>query len=134
MERVIEKLRNLNEPVPKPLRLPSREEIINIQIQLGLEFHPDYIQYLLEASDVVFGVLEPATIPVESGHTFIGNVVNSAWKMGVPKTLVPIAEDNGDFYCMNESGEVIFWSHNGATDEMWPNLETWIQEVWIDEN
>jgi hypothetical protein len=106
MERVIEKLRNLNEPVPKPLRLPSREGILNIQIQLGLEFHTYYIQYLLEASDVVFGVLEPATISAESGHTFIGGVVNSAWKMGVPKTLVPIAEDNGDFYCMNELGEV----------------------------
>jgi hypothetical protein len=134
MERIIEKLRELNEPVPKPLRLPSQEEIHNVENEFGLEFHPDYVRYLLEASDVVFGTLEPATIPVDSGHTFIGNVVNSARKMGVPKTLVPIAEDNGDYYCMNESGEILYWSHNGVTDEKWPSLESWIQEVWVNGN
>jgi len=134
MKRVIEKLRELNEPVPKPLRLPSEDEIQNIQIELSLKFHPDYIRYLLEASDVVLGALEPATIPIDSGHTFIGDVASNAWKMGVPNTLVPIAEDNGDYYCMNEAGEVLFWSHNGSTDEKWPNLETWILEIWINEN
>jgi len=48
--------------------------------------------------------------------------------------LVPIAEDNGDYYCMNEAGEVLFWSHNGSNDEKWPNLENWIREVWRNEN
>ena len=134
MENVIAKLRVLNEPVPKPMRLPSQDEIRSIQTELGLEFHPDYVRYLLRASDVVFGTLEPATIPSDSGHTFIGEVASNAWKMGVPKTLVPIAEDNGDYYCMNEAGEVLFWSHNGATGEKWRNLESWIQEVWINEN
>ena len=54
--------------------------------------------------------------------------------MGVPKSLVPIAEDNGDYYCMNEAGEFLYWSHDGTTDEKWPSLENWIQEVWINEN
>ena len=134
MERVTAKLRDLNEPVPKPLKLPSQGEVRDIQTKLGLRFHPDYVRYLLEVSDVVVGALEPATIPVDSGHTFIGHVVSNAWEMGVPKTLVPIAEDNGDYYCMNEAGEVLFWSHNGITDEKWPSLETWIHDVWIDMN
>jgi hypothetical protein len=134
MDRIIGKLRDLNEPVPKPLRLPSHDEIQNIQIELGVKFHPDYVRYLLEASDVVFGSLEPATIPVDSGHTYIGEVATSAWEMGVSKTVVPIAEDNGDYYCMNEAGEVLYWSHDRPTDERWPSLENWIQEVWINEN
>jgi hypothetical protein len=31
------------------------------------------------------------------------------------------------------AGEVVFWSHEGATDERWPDLATWIREVWIAE-
>ena len=42
-----------------------------------------------------------------------------------------MCEDNGDFYCINRTGEVVYWSHNGATDERWPNLATWISEAWI---
>ena len=134
MDRVIAQLRELKEPVPIPLRLPSEEEVRNIENKLGLKFHPDYKRYLLEASDVVLGALEPATIHANSGPTYIVDVVNRAREMGVPESLVPIAEDNGDYYCMSDDGEIRFWSHNGSTDEKWPNLETWIQEVWINEN
>jgi hypothetical protein len=134
MERVIEKLRSLNEPVPISQRLPTEEEVQEIERELGISFHPDYMKYLLHASDVVFGALEPATILNRSSHKFIGDVARRAWKIGVPRDLIPIAEDNGDYYCMNSTGEVLYRSHNGATDEKWANLETWIQEVWIDEN
>jgi hypothetical protein len=70
MDEAIAQLRNLNEPVPKPLRLPTEEEIRKVEKELGVKFHPDYERFLLEASDVVYGVLEPATIPDDSGHTY----------------------------------------------------------------
>ncbi len=48
------------------------------------------------------------------------------------KNLLPFCEDNSDYYCLNEKGEVVFWSHNGTTDEKWPDLATWIKEVWVE--
>ena len=134
MEDVIAELRSLNEPVPKPMRLPSGKEIELVEKELGVEFHPDYKKYLAEASDVVYGVLEPATIPSDSGHTYIVPLAREAWKIGVPRNLIPIAEDNGDYYCMDQAGQILFWSHNGVTDEKWPTLASWIQEVWIGGN
>ena len=131
MDKVLKKLKSLNIPVPIPLVLPSVQEIEEVQKDLGVEFHSTYVKYLLEASDVVFGTLEPATVPVHSGHTYIGKVATEAWKMGVSRELVPIAEDNGDYYCMNREGEVLFWSHNGVTDEKWSSLGLWIESVWI---
>ena len=131
MDDVLARLRSLNRPVPRPPRLPTPQEVGMVERELGVRFHPDYRRYLLEASDVVYGFLEPATIPEDSGHTYILPLAKAAWAQGVPRNLVPIAEDNGDYYCVNEAGQVLFWSHDGATDESWPCLAAWIQEVWI---
>ncbi len=104
-----------------------------VEQQLGVTFHADYRKYLLEASDVVYGTKEPCTVTPDSGHTDLVNVAQTAWdQMGVPRHLLPICEDNGDYYCINEAGQILFWSHNGATDEKWPSLAAWIKQVWIE--
>lgn len=134
LDEVIQELRELNEPVPKPLCLPTQEEVVEIERKLGIKFHADYRKYLLEASDVVYGTLEPATIVQESGHTELTRIAQTAWEqLGVSHDLIPICEDNGDYYCMNSEGEIVFWSHNGISDERWPDLATWIKQVWINE-
>jgi hypothetical protein len=132
---VIQELRKLNIPVPRPLRLPTSEEVEAVEKQLGVGFHPDYRQYLLEASDVVYGCLEPATVAPGGGHRDLVHLAENAYKnLDLPRNLLPICEDNGDYFCMNQSGKVVFWSHNGASDESWPDLATWIEEVWIGED
>jgi hypothetical protein len=129
---VIAELRELNEPVPKPLRLPTADEVNAAENQLGVKFPADYRRYLLEASDVVHGSLEPAIVIPHAGHLSLANIAENAWgEMEVPRSLLPFCEDNGDYYCLSQSGEVEFWSHNGATDEKWKTLATWIKEVWI---
>lgn len=134
LDEVIEKLRELNEPVPIPMRLPTPEEVAAAEEVLGVRFHPDYRKYLLEASDVVVGSLEPATITDPESHTYLMTVCESAWEeMDVPRKLLPICEDNGDYYCMNERGEVRFWSSDGDSKEKWRNLAAWIEAVWIEE-
>jgi hypothetical protein len=133
LEDVIQELRALNEPVPNPLRLPTPEEVAQAEQVLGLKFHPDFRKYLLEASDVVYGTLEPVTITVEDEYTDLHKVARDAWESGVSRSLLPVCEDNADFYCINERGEIVYWSHDGPTDEKWPDLATWIQEVWIEE-
>jgi hypothetical protein len=54
--------------------------------------------------------------------------------LGVPDDLLPICEDNGNYFCMNRRGQVVFWDHNGASDEKWTDLATWINDVWIGES
>jgi hypothetical protein len=131
---VIAKLRRLNEPVPEPLSLPTYKDIEAAERQLKMKFPPDYRTYLLEASDVVYGSLEPAIVIPDAGYVHLTELAESAWsEMEVPRDLLPICEDNGDYYCLNTNGEVCFWSHNGSTDEKWPDLATWIEEVWIGE-
>ena len=128
-------LRNRNGTVPNPLRLPSETEVDNVEKALGVRFHRDFRRYLLEVSDVVFGMFEPVTITQPGAHTDLLEVVKAAWEgYGVPRDRVPICEDNADFYCMNEGGQVVFWSHNGWSSETWPSLADWIERVWIAES
>jgi hypothetical protein len=132
---VLAELRELNERVPKPLRLPTETEVNAAETTLGVKFPIDYRRYLLEASDVVYGALEPAIVLPDAGHLSLVDIAETAWdEMEVPRELLPICEDNGDYYCLNESGAVEFWSHNGTTDEKWKDLAAWIKEVWIEES
>ena len=134
IHEIIEKLRQLNRPVPIPIRLPTVKEISKMEQELEVRFHPDYREYLLKASDVVYPTLEPATITNPKSHTYLPKVYQRARDWGVPQDLLPICEDNANFYCMNKEGQVLYWAHDGWTDEKWDNLATWIQDVWIDGN
>ena len=134
LTQVLVELRDLNEPVPRPLRLPTETEVELAESALGIKFPEDYRRYLLEAGDVVFGALEPAVVTPDAGYLSLVEVAESAWdEMDLPRDLLPFCEDNGDYYCLNEAGEVEYWSHNGATDERWKDLATWIKEVWIEQ-
>jgi hypothetical protein len=125
-------LRKKHEQVPMPTRLPTQAEVEAAERRLSVSIPPDFQRYLLEASDVNYGVIEPVTITLPGAHTDLIRVASHAWDgFGVPRDLLPICEDNADFYCMNSSGEVIFWSHNGWSSEKWPSLADWIEQVWL---
>ena len=134
LDVMIAQLRELNQPVPKPMRLPTAQEVDAIAATSGLSFPPEFRRYLLEASDVVFGALEPVTVTNLGDPTHFPEVLADARRWGVPADLIPICEDNSDFYCITPSGAIVFWSHNGTTDERWPCIAAWIEEVWIGES
>ncbi|HJZ83014.1 MAG TPA: SMI1/KNR4 family protein [Pyrinomonadaceae bacterium] len=134
LSEVLTELRELNEPVPKPLRLPTAAEVNAAENRLGVKFPADYRRYLLESSDIVCGTLEPAIVTPDAGHLSLVEMAESAWEeMELPRDLLPFCEDNGDYYCLADDGTVEFWSHDGATDETWEDLATWIKEVWIEQ-
>jgi hypothetical protein len=95
----IGRLRNHNEPVPRPARLPSEEEIWQAEAELGVVFHPDLRTYLREASDVAHGTREAVTLTLPDSRTDLRAVARRAWGAGVPTEWVPVREDNGDYYC-----------------------------------
>jgi hypothetical protein len=128
----IETLRELNEPVPRPFRLPTESEVAAAEHALGIQFSADYRYFLLHGSDVAYGTLEPAVVIPDCGHLDLVEIVQTARKAGVPGELLPFCEDNGNHYCFAPDGRVVLWSHDGLRSGSWPGLAQWIQEVWID--
>jgi len=128
--QAIAELRRRNEPVPKPLRLPTVEEVDSAERALGLTFPPDYRRYLLEASDVVFSTNEPCVVIPGYGYLDLVTTAREAWEIGVPRDWLPFCEDNADYFCL-DGNTVRYWSLDGETDENWLDLGTWITEVWI---
>lgn len=116
------------------MRLPTEAEVSAAERETDITFPADLRQFLLEASDVFVGVLEPITVTDPDFPSHFATVLEDARTCGVSPDLIPICEDNTDFYCLAQTGEIRFWSHNGPTDETWPNLATWIKSVWIDQN
>ena len=105
---------------------PNAEDIAEAERRLGLRFHPDYIRFMQGGYDLGDAIIEPLLIHPNAGHLDMFTAVEEARKYyGLPEHLLPIVEDNSDYYCINESGEIAFWSHNGTTDEKWANIEVW---------
>lgn len=132
LENVFHDLRAHDEPVPRHRQLPSESEVAKCERLLGINFHADFRRYLLEASDINCGMLEPVTIDRADSHTHLLKIAHKAWEnYGVPRELLPICMYNADFYCMNSIGQVVYWSHNGWASTVWPSLADWIQQVWL---
>jgi hypothetical protein len=119
-------------PAEDPFRLPTDAEIAAAEQRIGITFHPDYRAFLCGGCDVADAILEPAVILPGAGHLDLFEIASTAWgEMGVPHDLLPFVEDNGDYYCINPSGEVVYWSHNGTTNEKWPSIREWRQQVCV---
>lgn len=116
-------LRRRNKPVQRPARLPTEAEVASAEHATGRPFPADYRRYLLEASDVVFGTLEPWLVTPGAGYLDLEQTARRAWDAwGVPREWLPFCEDNADFYCL-DSSIVRFWSHDGTTKETWPTSQ-----------
>jgi hypothetical protein len=132
MEEILELLRESNQPVPVPLELPDEDDLVVIEEELLLPIPRDMRLYLLEASDVVYGTLEPVTVADPNSHTYLPDVAAYAWSIGVPRYLIPLCEDQGDYYCVEPEGEVILWRNGELTDETWPSIWHWVRDVWLE--
>jgi hypothetical protein len=133
LSEVIDELRGLNEDVPNPFRLPTEAEVSAAEKRLNVKFHDDYRRYLLEASDISYGELEPAIVTPDCDYLDLVETAEYAWdEMEIPQSVLPICEDNGDYYCINRRGEIESWSSSGQSETKWENLAAWIKEIWID--
>ncbi len=131
MRETIGILRSLNETVPNPLPLPTLADVSRVENELGLQLPPEFVALQLAAGDVTYGTYEPVTLTIGSGHTYITTVATDAWAAGVPRALLPICEDNGDYFCIDQNSRIIYWSHDGTSSESWPTLEDWVKSVWL---
>lgn len=131
LSETFERLRAKHVDTPIQPSLPTESDVNAVETGLGVSLPSDLRRFLLEVSNVSVGTIEPVTLSQVDSHTYILNVIESARSYGVPDNLLPFCEDNADFFCFNEKGEVEYWSHNGVTDERWSNLAAWIEDVWL---
>lgn len=131
MEEILDLLREYNEQVPVPLDLPDEDQLVEIEEALLLPIPRDMREYLLKASDVVYGALEPVTAADPNSYTYLPEVAAVAWSLGVPRYLVPLCEVNGAYYCVDPEGEVVFWRDGELTDDNWQTIWYWVRDVWL---
>lgn len=132
MEDVIEMLREHNEPIPVPLRLPEVDDLVDVQEQILIHLPDDYKTFLLEVGDVVYGKIEPATVTDSSSHTYLPEMAAQAWHDGLPREYIPVCQVAGDYYCIDEYGEIRLWQDGEFTDQEWASIWHWAKDIWLE--
>ncbi|MFH8561433.1 SMI1/KNR4 family protein [Streptomyces sp. NPDC017988] len=134
MESVIEQLREANEPVVVPLELPDEDLLVEIEEQLFIDIPFVMRQYLLTVSDVVYGSLEPVTVTDPQSHTYLPEVAANAWDAGLPRDVIPLCQDGGDYYAVKEDGTVVRWDaeQEAFGEKSWESVWHWARDVWLE--
>ncbi|WP_025820562.1 SMI1/KNR4 family protein [Shewanella marina] len=130
MNEIIEQLQELSETVPVPLELPTFEQLVEVEEQILIPLPGDLKEYLLDASDVIYGAIEPVTASDPFSHTYLPEVTSYAWSIGMPREMVAICQQGDSFYCISQEGEIFFWQ-DGEYTEQWESLWDWIEDVWL---
>ncbi|MCF1427628.1 MAG: SMI1/KNR4 family protein [Shewanella sp.] len=133
MHEVIDKLQELSEQVPVPLDLPDFDQLVEVEEEILIPLPAELQEYLLHASDVVYGTLEPVTAADPGSHTYLPEVAAHAWSIGLPRDLIPICQVGDDFYCISQEGEVFFWHDYQLLKDSWESFWQWVEDVWLEQ-
>ncbi|ACJ27982.1 Conserved hypothetical protein [Shewanella piezotolerans WP3] len=115
------------------IKIPSDIQIADAQKKLGFRFPKEYVAFIKSGYDLGDAPLEALEIVDPPSYADIYEALESARKFyDLPAELLPICEDSSDYYCINDKGEVVFWSHNGITDEKWENVAIWRNHIVLE--
>lgn len=135
LDLVINELKVVSGGERNSLPLPDDELISQYERNIGVTFLPEYKKVIKDAGNIYYGTIE--LLSITSDKKFYGelsNAINDAKKLGVPESWLPICEDNGSYYCLDSQGCVRYWTGDGKSEDSWPNLASWVKDVWIDGN
>ncbi|MBM7072330.1 SMI1/KNR4 family protein [Shewanella sp. 202IG2-18] len=130
MNDIIDQLQDASIETAFPLVLPTFEQLVEVEEQILIPLPGALKEYLLEASDVIFGNVEPVTAADPSSHTFLPEVTSYAWSIGLPRDQIAICQVGDNFHCIDQQGEVRYWQ-NGRFTEHWEHFWLWAEEVWL---
>lgn len=109
---------------------PTDKEIEEAQHKLGFKFSSEYIEFVRSGYVLGDAPIEALEISNPPSHADIFETLANARKYyQLPSELCPICEDNSGYYCLNQQCEVVFWSHNGTTNEKWANVTEWRNQM-----
>ncbi len=132
MQEMIDELREVAEQVPVPLELPEHDQVVDAQEQILMPLPADFREFLMEASDVIYGTLEPVTAADPSSHTYLPEVTATAWSLGMPREMIALCESRKGYYCVAQDGEIKLWRDGDYDDETWENIWYWVRDVWLE--
>jgi hypothetical protein len=115
------------------LDLPDEDDLVEIEEELLLPMPSSLKEFLLTASNLVIGSLEPVTVCDRHAHTHLPEVTAEAWSNGLPRDLMVLCQVGMGCYCVNQEGEVLLWQ-DGEIDEdhQWQDVWQWAYEVWLE--
>ena len=132
MEDIVELLQERNVEVPVPLQLPDDDILVEIEEQILISLPDEYKHFLLEASDIICGTLEPATVTDPQSHTFLPELAATAWDEGLPRECIPICQIPNGYYCITQEGTVILFADGELSEDEWPSIWDWAKDVWLE--
>lgn len=124
----------INQAEGRRILIPSPDDnlIASYEKNIGFAFDEDYKFFLKNASTIFYGLIDPLVITADqSSRSELSKAILDAHSLGVPSNWLPICEDNGDYYCLADDKSIRFWTSNGLSGDYWPNLSSWINQVWI---
>ncbi|ABZ77807.1 conserved hypothetical protein [Shewanella halifaxensis HAW-EB4] len=132
MNDIIEQLQEMSETVPVPLELATFEQIVEVEEEILIPLPMELKEYLLYASDVICGSLEPVTASDPHSHTYLSEVAAYAWSIGLPREFVPICQQGDNFFFISQEGQIQLWQ-DGEIDEeeTWESFWEWAEDVWM---
>lgn len=131
MEEIIDQLRESAISTAAYLELPNEDDLVLVEEEILLPIPRAMKTYLLEASDILYGTMEPVTVADSGAHTHLPEVTSNAWAIGLPRDLMVLCQVSDGYYCIDQEGEVKFWQDGELSEETWEDVWQWIEEVWL---
>lgn len=132
MDEILEELLQAAESVPVPLELPEHEQLVDIEEEILLPIPPLFREFLLTASDNIYGSLEPATGADPSSHTYLAEMTAAAWDQGLPRDLMPICAHREGYYVVTQEDEIQIWSPvDGLETAVAETIWYWVRDIWL---
>ncbi|AUQ41959.1 SMI1/KNR4 family protein [Yersinia ruckeri] len=135
LDKVINELKLLSGGESFNVGLPDDALITSYEKDIGFTFPDGYKKALKEVSNVFYGTVELLSVTKDRNYYGeLAQALRDARDQGLPENWLPICEDNGSYYCLVPDGQVRYWTTDGYSDEKWPDLASWIKQVWIEGN
>lgn len=135
LDLVINELKVVSGGERNSLPLPDDDLISQYERNIGVTFFPEYKKVIKDVGNIFYGTIDLLSLTKDKKyHGELAQKLNEAREQGSPETWLPICEDNGSYYCIDPTGVIRYWTLDGYSDGHWPDLATWIKEVWIGGN
>lgn len=132
---VIDEILELSGGERNNIPLPDDTLITQYEKDIGFVFSEDYKTVLKQIGNIFYGTIDLLSVTRDKQyHGELSHVLDDAREQGLPKDWLPICEDNGSYYCLDMNGHVRYWTIDGYSDDEWPDLASWIKQVWIEGN
>lgn len=131
MEEILEELLTHAQPDNYGAYQATEEQLLEAQEQIFLSPPSHYREFLLKASHLVIGTLEPASIFDTNIRSYLPELCAQAWDEGLPRQMIAACEHPAGYYCVADDDTVLDWRDGDFDEHQWETIWEWAREVWL---